>query len=96
MTTIFDPTWRSEVRIGKEGVASLLQGGSTPTLTLIDKETLISSGDLVYNSDSRYPYGLTIGKENNLRLTKDQLWREADLELPYDLNKVKLVLVLSE
>ncbi len=96
VTTIFDPSWRMEVRIGKTGIESLLQGGTNPTLTLIQQGAEIFSGDSVYNSDSRYNFGLTLGEVKNVRLASDQLWQEADLNPVYDLNKIKFVWVSKE
>lgn len=95
VTTIFDAGWRSEVRVGEAGAEALLVGGVKPKLTLIRKEANLQEGDAVYSVDSRFPYGLVLGKISEARLASDGLLQEADLELGYDLSRVKVLLILK-
>lgn len=94
--TIFDPRWQSAVRIGPSGIGALLKGGDTPYLSLIEKEAKVSSGEIVYNADSRYPYGAPHGELDEISFDKNFVFKEANLKTKYDLKKAKFVFVLSE
>lgn len=94
--TIFDSEWRSEVKVGDKGVEALLQGGIKPKLTLIKKEADIKDGDLVYNTDSRFQFGIPLGYLKGARLASDQLLKEADLDLSYDLGQIQALLILKQ
>ncbi|MEK7181487.1 MAG: rod shape-determining protein MreC [Patescibacteria group bacterium] len=94
--TIFDPEWRSEVKIGDKGVEALLRGGVKPELALIKKEADVKDGDLVYSTDSRFLYGIPLGYLKEVRLAPDNLLKEADLDLSYDLGQVQALLILKK
>ncbi|MEK7163031.1 MAG: rod shape-determining protein MreC, partial [Patescibacteria group bacterium] len=44
--TIFDPNWQLPVRIGKDEINGLFQGGGEPKINLIDKEKPVQAGDI--------------------------------------------------
>ncbi|MBI3589696.1 MAG: rod shape-determining protein MreC [Candidatus Liptonbacteria bacterium] len=96
VTTIFDPEWKSEAKIGKPGVEALVIGGGEPRLTLIKKEAKIQEGEVVYSTDERFPYGLPLGEVWNIGWSKDQLFQEADLKMNYDWSQIKAVMVLKK
>ncbi|MEK7138437.1 MAG: rod shape-determining protein MreC [Patescibacteria group bacterium] len=93
--TIFSNEWRSEVRIGDKQVLGVLEGGATPAVRLINKDANILEGDVVYSADERFPYGLAIGYIKDIEMSSDHLFKEAKLDIPYDLAQVGLVLVLK-
>lgn len=93
--TIFSNEWRSEVKIGDKQVLAVLEGGATPVLRRINKEANILDGDVVYSADGRFPYGLAIGYIKDIEMSPDHLFKEAKLDIPYDLAQVGLVLVLK-
>src|SRR3989338_7688326 len=86
--TVFDSRFQLSVRIGGEGVNSLLKGGNNPKLTLIPKDSKISDGDAVYSVSPGYPFGLTMGLARNIQLSSDEFFKEADLETAYNVNDI--------
>lgn len=94
--TIFDFRWQSTARIGSAGVEALVKGGEVPRLTLIEKGAEVAVGDIVYNADSRYPYGVPLGEINQVYFDQNFVFKEANLKTNYDLKKAKFVLVLIE
>lgn len=93
--TIFDSNWRSSVGIGNTRIKAVLKGGFTPKLELIAKDEEILQGDDIFNLSPDFPLNLKIGNIKNLESTTDNLWRSANLEIPYkidELNEVLLVL----
>ena len=91
--TIFDSRWKSSVRIGKEGIEALFEGGNLPTLTLISKEAFVAENDVVYSAAPDLPYGLPIGTAKNVRKSRDELFQEADVAVPYVLRDITTVLI---
>jgi len=89
--TIFDPEWRSAVRIGTSSVDALLEGGVTPRLSLIPKEAAFFAGDSVYNADQQFSYGLSLGVVGAVCDVSGGVFKEASLVVPYDINTVRVV-----
>ena len=94
--TVLDNRWRSSARIGKKGIEGLLVGGSKPKLTLVSRDAAISLGDIVYNADSGFAYGLVLGEVLNVSLSRDKLFQEVDLGFGYDLGQVRTVIILND
>ena len=93
--TVFDSGFRLAVRIGKAGIDSLLVGGVDPTLTLIPKNAEINSGEAVYSVGADFPYGIPMGEVGEIKLSHDNLFKEANILFPYDLSQVNLVLIFK-
>jgi rod shape-determining protein MreC len=93
--TIFDPSWQSSVYIGSSSISALLSGGIIPKLTLIDKNAQINNGDVVFNADKNFPYGLVLGKVSNIRLSSGGVFYEADLDPIFDFNSLKVVGIIN-
>lgn len=93
--TIFDTRWNSAVRVGAGGADALLTGGLDPVVTLIPKDASVLPGDIVYSADAKFPYGLIIGEVKNVEFSSDRTSQRAELSLPYDLNKIRTVIVLT-
>lgn len=95
VSTIFSKDWRSEVKIGEKQAMAVLEGGSIPKLRLINKDAAVLEGDVVYNADGRFPFGLPVGYIKDTRTSSDSLFKEAELNVPYDLSQVGLVFVIK-
>jgi cell shape-determining protein MreC len=92
--TIFDPNWKSAVKVGPKAVDALLVGGNEPRLTLIAKGAVISANMPVYTASPDLPYGLAVGETTMPVLSADQLFWESTLKLAYDPNDINAVFVL--
>ena len=82
--TVFDPAWRSSVIIGPEKVKALVEGGVTPSLTLITKGSVISPKDAVLNTSPEFPLGLFLGEVGEIKPTADDIWLTAGLKPLYE------------
>lgn len=89
VTTIFDPSWRSAVRIGEGEVDALLQGGNEITLTLIPIEAAVHDGELVITASQDLPYGLGVGIIKNVRTAPGNAFKEATLEPGFQFKELK-------
>jgi rod shape-determining protein MreC len=94
--TLFDPRMKVAVRVGKGAVDALLQGGLEPRLTLISKNAKIAKGDVVYSADYSAPYGISIGTVGDVALSPDNLFQEASVSFPYDLNTVRTLDIIMD
>lgn len=92
--TIFDPSFKIPVKVGSSSVDALLEGGSSPRLTLIPKAAAITPGDIVYSASPNFRYGVSIGTVGSFRAVADQFFKAADLEVPYDLNSLSALLII--
>jgi rod shape-determining protein MreC len=93
--TIFDPSWQLPVRIGKEEIDGLFQGGSEPKLVLIAKEKAIQVGDVAYSASQEFPYGLKIGEILEIRENAAGVFKEAVLKIPFNVNELREVMVIK-
>lgn len=89
--TIFDSNFQLPVRIGKDEINALFQGGAEPKAVLIDKEKPIQAGDVVYSASSEFPYGLKIGEISEIKETSAGVFKEAVLKMPFNVNKLREV-----
>lgn len=60
--TVFDSKFTAAVKIGDNKISALLKGGHPPVLEMIQKNSKIKTGDIVYNADQNFPYGFKIGE----------------------------------
>jgi len=93
--TIFDPSWQLPVRIGKEEINGLFQGGNEPKVVLIEKEKAIQIGDIVYSASQEFPYGLKIGEISEIKETVAGAFKEAVLKIPFNVNELREVNVIQ-
>src|SRR3989344_761565 len=96
VTTVLDKGFRFAVKVGPSGIDALFQGGLEPMLSLLPKSAHIAPGDIVYNADPSYPYGLTVGEVRELHPSSDGTFQEARLSVPQDLNSVYEVFVVFD
>jgi rod shape-determining protein MreC len=93
LTTVFDPTFKMPVRIGKSGVDALLQGGANPQALSIAKGAKVAAGDIVISAGPGVPYGLPIGTVAGISASPSELFNQATLNFAYDINGVETVLI---
>lgn len=91
--TIFDPNLKLAVKISTSTNA-LFIGGPKPIISLIPKSFNILKEEIVYVADINLPYGLIIGKINQVQPQND-LFNQADIILPYDLNQINSVALIK-
>lgn len=94
--TIFDSSWQSSVYVGQAGVSALLVGGNYPKITLINKSTPVSSGDLVYNADKRFPYGLPMATVGDVSYSSNGIFKEATLKIGYNPDDLRTVSIAND
>lgn len=94
--TVFDHNFKIAVRIGSQKTSGLFVGGLSPIVTTLPKESKISPGDIILSAAPEMPYGALIGRLREIRFSSDQLFREADVEFPYDINNLQKVAIESE
>lgn len=87
--TIFDPSWRSTVRIGEAEIDALFEGGNEPSVTLVPPEAEIKDGELVITASDDLPYGLGMGTLTNIRTAPGNAYKEATLEPSFQLKNLK-------
>ena len=92
--TIFDTGWQIPVKIGPLGTDALLAGGRSPRLTLIVKDASISSRASVYATAKDFLYGFTIGEVFEVYDNPNNSFKEASIDLPYEVGTITDVSVL--
>ncbi len=95
VTTIFDPSFETAVRIGEGGADALFKGGNELTLTLIAPTAVLEEGSAVYTASSDFPYGLTLGKLQNIERGEDGMYEEVRVEPAFEIKTLKDVLLRS-
>jgi len=93
VTTIFDPSWEIQVRIGETEIDALMRGGNELLLTLISAEDHIEDGDLVIVASRNLPYGLEVGFVRSVNNVPGEVFQEAVLEPNLQLKKLRDVTV---
>lgn len=91
--TTFDNRFRTPVRIGLTGINALFEGGTLPSVALIPLKAEVSQGDIVYSASPDFPYALPIATIGDIKMSADNLFREATLNFAYDINSIQTVLV---
>jgi len=89
VATVFNPSWKSSVRIGEHEIDALLQGGNELTVTLIPIDAEIHDGELVTTASQDLPYGLGAGTIKNIRVAPGGAFKEATLEPNFQLKQLK-------
>ncbi|MFH1246226.1 MAG: rod shape-determining protein MreC [Candidatus Liptonbacteria bacterium] len=93
--TVYDKDFESAVRIGAEGIDSLLKGGTTPRLTLIPPRANVKQGDIAYTASSNGPYGIPVGSVDKISMATDKVFDEATLNMGYDVNRITIVYLIK-
>ena len=94
--TILDNDFQAAVKIGDKKINALLKGGSTPTLEMIEKNSLISSGDDVFCTDTNFPFGFKIGEVQSVVDTKEtEPFKKALMRINYNPLDLEEVLIIK-
>jgi cell shape-determining protein MreC len=91
--TVFDNNFKLAVRIGPGGYDGLLTGGSYPYVASIAKSSPVAANDIVVSAASGTPYALPIGEVSATGTSPDNLFEQATLSFPYDVNQIETVLI---
>jgi hypothetical protein len=93
--TIFDDHYVAAVRIGKNGVPALLQGGRQPMVTMIGRARAIVEGDIVYAADRDLPYGLKLGEIGGMSEEATRAFKKSALRVPYTIGELEALFVMQ-
>ena len=91
--TIFDPNLELPVRIGKDEINGMLQGGALPKVILIEKP--IQVGDIVYSASAGFPYGLKIGEITEIKESAAGVFKEAAIRIPFVVGEVRELTIIK-
>jgi len=94
--TVFDAEWKTSVAVGTSSVKAVLTGGNNPKVEFIPKDALIKEGDGIVNIASEFPMRAIIGSVKSVSLDEKKLWQIANIELPFSLESVDSVIVLTK
>ena len=93
VTTVFDPSFETAVRIGESAADALLRGGNELTLNLIAPTAILEEGAPVYTASPDFPYGLTLGKLKNIERGEDGIYKKVRVEPAFEIKTLKDVLL---
>ncbi|MDR3581923.1 MAG: rod shape-determining protein MreC [Candidatus Pacebacteria bacterium] len=91
--TVFDNSFKMPVRVGRNGYDGLLTGGSYPFVASIAKDKPVGANDIVYAAAPGIPYALPIGEVQSTSTSADNLFEQAALAFPYDVNNIETVMI---
>jgi len=94
--TIFDPNWQLPVRIGDKQINGLLQGGSEPKITFIEKDKEVNAGDVVYSAKQGFPLNLKVGEISEIRESAPGMFKEAVLKAPFNVADLREIEILTK
>lgn len=92
--TIFDKDWSLSVRVGQKEVNALLVNGQEPRLTMIEKQSELNEKDQVHSASRDFPYGLKVGAVGAIQDSGIVSFKQALLEVPYQIGDLREVAVL--
>lgn len=95
VTTIFDPSFETAVRVGEEGIDALLRGGNELTLDLIAPTAVLTEGSAVYTASSEFPYGLSLGEVQSVEKREDGMYKKVSVEPAFEVKALRNVLLHS-
>ncbi len=94
--TFFDPSWKSSVFVGTAGTRGLLDGGASPSVDFIPKNSTTTAGMEIFNADSSYPLNLLVGSVDSVQGVNSDLWLQAKVRVPFDLSSLNDVMVITD
>jgi len=94
VTTIFDPGFETAVRIGDQGVNSLMRGGNELLLDLIPTEAELEIGDTIVTAGQDFPYGLSIGLVKEIK-DSGSVFKQALIEPAFEVKSLRYVNILN-
>ena len=94
--TVFDAEWKTSVAVGTSSVKAVLMGGNNPKVEFIPKDSFIREGDEIVNIAPEFPMKAIIGSVKSVSLDEKKLWQIANIKLPFSLESVDSVIVLTK
>lgn len=95
--TVFNPGWEFPVYIGSSLARGLFKAGAEPKVVLISKKEKIALNDLIVVADPKLaPFNLVIGKVGRIDSDESSPFWEVSVEVPYNLNDLRNVLVVEK
>ena len=95
VTTVFDPSFETAVRIGPSGVDALLRGGNELMLDLISAEAEVEVGQSIVTAGSDLPYGLHIGVVREVKENSGSVFKKALVEPGFEVKALRNVNILN-
>lgn len=89
--TLFDPEFKTAVRVGLAGADALLIGGPEPKLSLIAKDAAVQPGDIVVTASPKLPLDMPLATVGVLEPAEDQAFKNATLLFGYDIGNIRIV-----
>lgn len=90
----------TSILVGEQKKLGILKGNNNDILTLeyFVKDIEINKGDLIKTSgiSDIYPKGLYIGEVKSVKEDKDQLFKEIEMQLPFNIFEINEVIVLKK
>lgn len=93
--TLFDVRAKYPVRVGSKGVNALLVGGGDPRLTLIANDAKVEEKSSVSMAAPGLPYGLGVGSVGSVHTSRDGLFKEAEVQFPYNIGEIRVLEILT-
>lgn len=94
--TFFDPSWKTSVFVGNGKINGLLDGGASPYVDFIPKNSTTTAGMSIVNADSGFPMGLAIGTVDSVESVNNNLWLRAKIRPLFDLSSLHQAFVLTD
>lgn len=94
--TIFDSEWTSSVGVGDYSDKAVLEGGGSPSVDLIPRDSSVLAGDDVFNLSPDYPIYQPLGSISMLESKTGEIWKTGQLDVPYIADEIKEVEVLID
>ncbi len=94
--TLFDASWKSAVFLGSSKNKAIIIGSTSPLVDFISEDINSSSGVVVLNASPGFPYGMLFGRIGDLVPQSGSALYRAELIVPYSLDTLQSVLVITD
>ena len=94
VTTVFDPSFETAVRIGTGEFDALMHGGNELVLEFIPGDAKVEVGDRVFVASSDLPYGLEVGEIKEIYTKGGSVFQSATLQPSFEIKTLRDVSIL--
>lgn len=94
VSTIFDPDFKTAVRIGDGSTDAVMSGGNELTLELIPEDATVELGELVFTASKDFPYALAVGRIREVGSDRGTSLQTAALIPEVDIRSLRNINVL--
>ncbi|MCR4260925.1 MAG: rod shape-determining protein MreC [Candidatus Colwellbacteria bacterium] len=95
VTTIFDPSFETAVRIGTGKFDALMHGGNELALEFIPGDAKVEVGDRVFAAGSDLPYGLEVGQIKEVYTEGGSVFQSATLQPSFEIKTLRDVSIFD-